>query len=59
MERTCQAQLLAMAAGQYHVIDDETATHTAKQVGSHLAGWLSFQPLYDWITAAQPDLFEE
>ena len=29
------------------------------QVGSHLAGWLSFQPLYDWITALQPDLLEE
>ena len=29
------------------------------QVGSNIAGWLSFQPLYDWITALQPDLFEE
>ena len=26
------------------------------QVGSHLAGWFSFQPLYDWIVRAQPDL---
>lgn len=59
MERSCQAQLLAMAAGDYRVIDDETAQLTARQVGSHLAGWLSFQPLYDWITALQPDLFEE
>jgi ribulose-5-phosphate 4-epimerase/fuculose-1-phosphate aldolase len=58
MERSCQAQLLAMAAGGYRVIDDETATFTAKQVGSHLAGWISFQPLYDWITAVQPDLLE-
>ncbi len=59
MERSCQAQLLAMAAGQYHVIDDETARTTASQVGSHIAGWLSFQPLYDWIVAAQPDLLDE
>jgi ribulose-5-phosphate 4-epimerase/fuculose-1-phosphate aldolase len=59
MERSCQAQLLAMAAGEYRVIDDETARMTAGQVGTNLAGWLSFQPLYDWITAAQPDLFEE
>ena len=59
MERSCQAQLLAMAAGQYRVIDDETARTTASQVGSHLAGWLSFQPLYDWIVALQPDLLEE
>jgi ribulose-5-phosphate 4-epimerase/fuculose-1-phosphate aldolase len=59
MERSCQAQLLAMAAGGYQVIDDETAELTSSQVGSHLAGWLSFQPLYDWITAQQPDLLEE
>jgi hypothetical protein len=32
---------------------------TMLQVGTPLAGWLSFQPLYDWITALQPDLFEE
>jgi ribulose-5-phosphate 4-epimerase/fuculose-1-phosphate aldolase len=59
MERSCQAQLLALAAGAYRVIDDETARHTAPQVGSHLAGWLSFQPLNDWIVAQQPDLLEE
>lgn len=59
MERSCQAQLLAMSAGGYRAIDDETARHTATMVGSHLAGWLSFQPLYDWIVAAQPDLLEE
>jgi ribulose-5-phosphate 4-epimerase/fuculose-1-phosphate aldolase len=59
MERTCQAQLLAMAAGDPKPIDGETAHLTQTQVGSHFAGWLSFQPLYDWITALQPDLFEE
>ncbi len=32
---------------------------TSKQVGHPMAGWLSFQPLYDWITAAAADLFEE
>ena len=59
MERSCQAQLLAMAAGKYRVIDDETAQLTASQVGSSIGGWVSFQPLYDWITAAEPDLLEE
>jgi ribulose-5-phosphate 4-epimerase/fuculose-1-phosphate aldolase len=59
MERSCQAQLLAMAAGDYRVIDDETARMTAGQVGQGLAGWLSFQPLHDWIVATQPDLLEE
>ena len=59
MERTCQAQLLAMAAGTPKPIDPEVATLTRKQVGSSIAGWMSFQPLYQWITGLQPDLFEE
>jgi ribulose-5-phosphate 4-epimerase/fuculose-1-phosphate aldolase len=59
MERTCQAQLLAEAAGQPVPIDAEQAEKTAAQVGMPLAGWLSFQPLYDWIVEQQPDLLEE
>ena len=58
MERTCQAQLLAEAAGSPVLIDPEQAEKTAGQVGSPLAGWVSFQPLYDWITTIQPDLLE-
>ena len=59
MERSCQAQLLAEAAGTPISIDPESAALTATQVGSHLAGWFSFQPLYDWIVAQQPDLLDE
>jgi ribulose-5-phosphate 4-epimerase/fuculose-1-phosphate aldolase len=59
MERSCQAQLLGQAAGTPVPIDDEQAELTAGQVGSHVAGWLSFQPLYDWIVEEQPDLLEE
>jgi ribulose-5-phosphate 4-epimerase/fuculose-1-phosphate aldolase len=58
MERTCQAQLLAEAAGTPVLIDADCATATARQVGSHGAGWFSFQPLWDVITAEQPDLFD-
>src|SRR5436190_5391409 len=58
MERTCQAQLLAEAAGTPVLIDEEQAAKTAGQVGSPLAGWVSFQPLYDWITKLQPDLLD-
>jgi ribulose-5-phosphate 4-epimerase/fuculose-1-phosphate aldolase len=58
MERTCQAQLLAEAAGTPVLIDPEQAEKTAGQVGSPLAGWVSFQPLYEWITTIQPDLLE-
>lgn len=58
MERTCQAQLLAEAAGTPVLIDPESAALTATQVGTDGAGWLSYQPLYAWITRAEPDLFD-
>jgi ribulose-5-phosphate 4-epimerase/fuculose-1-phosphate aldolase len=58
MERSCQVQLLAEAAGTPVPIDDEYAALTATQVGSHFAGWFSFQPLYDKIVAQQPDLLD-
>lgn len=59
MERTCQAQLLAEAAGTPVLIDAEQAELTAAQVGHRSSGWYSFQPLYDWITEQQPDLLED
>ena len=58
MERTCQAQLLAEAAGTPVKIDAHHAALTASQVGSHLGGWFSFQPMYAKITREQPDLLE-
>ena len=59
MERTCQAQLLAEAAGTPVLIDPDVAETTAGQTGGHRAGWRQFQPLYDWIVAEQPDLLDE
>ena len=58
MERSCQVQLMAEAAGNPVLIDEENATKTAALVGSDIAGWFSFQPLWDRITREQPDLFE-
>ena len=58
LERTCQAQLLAEAAGTPVLIDPESALLTHRQVGSRISGWFSFQPLYDKIAREQPDLFE-
>lgn len=58
MERTCQAQLMAEAAGTVQLIGPEHAATTYKTVGTPLAGWFSFKPLYDVITAEQPDLFD-
>ena len=56
MERSCQAQLLAEAAGTPVLINDEMAALTAGQVGSHGGGWFSFQPLFARILKEQPDL---
>lgn len=58
MERSCQAQLLAEAAGVPVKIDPEQAAITASQVGNNYAGWLSFQPLYEKIVREQPDLLD-
>ena len=58
MERTCQAQLLAMAAGKTVSIDHEAATLTHSQVGSEIAGQFSFAPLYEWIVDQEPDLLD-
>jgi ribulose-5-phosphate 4-epimerase/fuculose-1-phosphate aldolase len=58
MERSCQAQLLAMAAGTPKRIGHEYATYTREQTGFPLAGWFQFQPLWQEICASDPELFE-
>ncbi len=58
MERSCHAQLLAEAAGEPFQISHESARLTSQQVGTNIAGWFQFQPLWDRITKEQPDLFE-
>lgn len=58
MERSCQAQLLAMAAGTPKVIGDEYASYTREQTGYPLAGWFQFQPLWDDICRTDPELFD-
>jgi ribulose-5-phosphate 4-epimerase/fuculose-1-phosphate aldolase len=58
MERSCQAQLLAMAAGTPIEIRHEYAQYTREQTGFPLAGWFSFQPLWQEICRTDPDLFE-
>ena len=58
MDRTCRAQLLADAAGQTVPIDPDFARLTHGQVGSPMAGKISFQPYYDLIVQEQPDLLD-
>ena len=47
MDRCCQSQLWAEAAGQMERISDDVAKLTKTQVGTEMAMWASFQPLYD------------
>ena len=58
MDRSCQAQLLAMAAGTPQRIPHEDAVYTREQTASPIAGWLSFQPLWQEICRTDPDLFD-
>ena len=51
-------QLLAKAAGKVVHIDLDQAKKTHETVGSELAGWFSFQPLYEKIVREQPDLLD-
>jgi ribulose-5-phosphate 4-epimerase/fuculose-1-phosphate aldolase len=56
MERSCQAQLLAKAAGTVIHISAEHARTTHAQVGTETVGWFQFQPLFARIVREQPDL---
>jgi len=58
MDRSCRAQLLADAAGETIKIPPEMARLTCTQVGSPIAGFMGFQPMYDRIVKEQPDLLE-
>ena len=58
LERSCQAQLTAMAAGTPIHVRHEWAAYTAEQNGTPWAGWFNFQPLWDEIRSSDPDLVD-
>jgi ribulose-5-phosphate 4-epimerase/fuculose-1-phosphate aldolase len=58
MDRCCQVQLMAEAAGKPVPIDFQTAQLTYSQIGSPYMGWFSFQSLYEMIIALEPDLLD-
>jgi ribulose-5-phosphate 4-epimerase/fuculose-1-phosphate aldolase len=58
MERSCQAQLMAEAAGAPKLIRHEVALLTREMIGNPFAGQFNFQPLYDVMIAEQPELLE-
>ena len=58
MERSCQVQLTAKAAGKPVLIDHHNAVHTREQLGNDLVAWINYQPLYQQIARSEPDLFD-
>lgn len=58
MERSCQAQLLAEAAGKPVPIEPRHAKVTADLVGRHGTGHISFKPLFDVLMKEAPDFLE-
>lgn len=58
MDNAAHTQLLAEAAGEPKPIPHDIAKLTAGQVGTHKGGYFSFQPLWDSISEAEPDLFD-
>lgn len=57
MERTCEVELLARAAGPVVPMSDDAARSAYGEVGGHLAGWFCGQPLFDWIAEVEPAAF--
>ncbi|WP_102346648.1 class II aldolase/adducin family protein [Bacillus sp. Marseille-P3661] len=58
MERCCQSQLMAEAAGVPKLISPENADIALQQVGSSWAGEVQFNLLYEKIVKEQPDLLD-
>ncbi len=58
MNRCCEAQLLAEAAGTPTHWPPEAARSLAASLGSPMFGWLSFQTLWDEIIESDPDLID-
>ncbi len=56
LDTCCHVQLLAEAAGRPVPIPDDVARNTGRQLGSHLLGYNSYQPLHDATVARNPDL---
>lgn len=63
LERTARCQLDAYAAAAGigrppRQISHEEAELTRSQVGYEFAGWFQFQPIWERISAAEPELFD-
>ena len=58
LERCCQSQLVAEAAGDPIDVPDELAQAGRAQQGNELAGWFQFQPWWEELMREEPDFLE-
>jgi len=58
LERCCQTQLLAEAAGSPQLIREEWAAYTQRNIGRPQDGWLGFQSFWEDILHSDPELLE-
>jgi ribulose-5-phosphate 4-epimerase/fuculose-1-phosphate aldolase len=58
MDRCCQVQLLAEAAGRPRLIDAGSARAARAEIGVPPLGRLNFRPMYEAVVSRQPDLLE-
>ena len=59
LERCCRQQLMIEATGSPPVlVPPDRARYSREHVGSEYIGWLHFQPIYDRLVQADPDMFD-
>jgi len=58
LERCCQTQLVAEAAGDPIDVPDELAQAGFDQQGSDLSGWFQFQPWWEELMREEPDFLD-
>lgn len=58
LERACQSQLVAMAAGTPIEVAPDLCEAGFKAQGSDLSGWFQFQPFWDELMAYEPDFLD-
>ncbi|AKZ57646.1 Decarboxylase NovR [Streptomyces ambofaciens ATCC 23877] len=58
LERSCQVQLTARAAGRPVLIGHRQAVATREQLGGDLVAWINYQPLWQEISRSEPDLLD-
>ncbi|MEZ5166839.1 MAG: class II aldolase/adducin family protein [Acidimicrobiales bacterium] len=58
LERCCQSQLVAEAAGEPIDVSDELAALGHKQQGNEASGWFQFQPWWEELVREEPDFLD-